>query len=74
MVLKQHDDPTLKFSSGPDDKKHQQIDHLSDDLIFVIRLKFGELQIKPSYYDRFNVNSKSKKNDAEFYLVVEIVK
>ena len=43
MVLKQHDDPTLKFSSGPDDKKHQQIDHLSDDLIFVIRLKFGEL-------------------------------
>ena len=48
MVLTQHD-LTLKFSSGSNKKKHQQIDHHPNDWTFVIRLKIDKLEMKPSH-------------------------
>ena len=46
MVLKQHDDLTLKFSSGANKKKDQQINHYPTDSTFVKRLKKNKLKIK----------------------------
>ena len=55
MVLTQHDDLTLKFSSGFNEKKRQQIDHHPNDWTFVIRLKNDKLEIKPSHSYRLNI-------------------
>ena len=49
MVLIQHDDLTLQFSSGSNENKDQQIDHRPTDSTFVISLKKDKLEIKPSY-------------------------
>ena len=46
MVMKQHDDLTLKFSSGANKKKDQQINHYPTDSTFVKRLKKNKLKIK----------------------------